>query len=52
MPDGDIVHIIYVKMKNKHKYYDFCIICKTYMKEVKNLDKQIFKCDNNARDSI
>ena len=22
------------------------------MKEVKNLDKQIFKCDNNARDSI
>ena len=25
---------------------------KTYMKEVKNLDKQIFKCDNNARDSI
>ena len=21
-------------------------------KEVKNLDKQIFKCDNNARDSI
>ena len=52
MPDGDIVHIIYVKMKNKHNTMTSASSVKTYMKEVKNLDKQIFKCDNNARDSI
>ena len=52
MPDGDIVHIIYVKMKNKHNTMTSASSVKTYMKEVKNLDKQIFKCDKNARDSI
>ena len=36
MPDGDIVHIIYVKMKNKHKYYDFCIICKNIYERSQN----------------
>ena len=39
MPDGDIVHIIYVKMKNKHNTMTSASSVKTYMKEVKNLDK-------------
>ena len=37
MPDGDIVHIIYVKMKNKHNTMNSALSAKTYIKKLKIL---------------
>ena len=37
MPDGDIVHIIYVKMKNKHNTMTSASSAKTYIKKLKIL---------------
>lgn len=37
MPDGDIVHIIYVKMKNKHNTMNSALSAKIYIKKLKIL---------------
>ena len=37
MPDGDIVYIIYVKMKNKHNTMNSALSSKTYIKKLKIL---------------
>ena len=37
MPDGDIVHKIYVKMKNKHNTMNSALSAKTYIKKLKIL---------------
>ena len=37
MPDGDIVHIKYVKMKNKHNTMNSALSAKTYIKKLKIL---------------
>ena len=37
MPDGDIVHIIYVNMKNKHNTMNSALSAKTYIKKLKIL---------------
>ena len=37
MPDGDIVYIIYVKMKNKHNTMNSALSAKTYIKKLKIL---------------